>query len=800
MKTSLTWLGKYVDIAWDAAELAERLTLAGLEVEGIETFGKLPETVVAGEILSRSPHPGADKLSVCTVSTGSGDALQIVCGAANCDPGKKVPVALVGTDFGGGFKIKKAKLRGVESHGMMCSARELGLGQGHEGLLELPADCVPGTRMDEVFAADEVIDWEITPNRPDWASHYGIAREVAAVADSVATLKLPAAELPAPAGGQQVSGLAAVDVLAPDLCPRYTARVVRNVKIGPSPEWMQRALEAVGLRPINNVVDITNYVLMEIGQPLHAFDYDKLAGHKIVVRRANVGETLVTLDGSECELDSENLVIADAERGVALAGVMGGGNSEISESTTSVLVESAAFNASSVRRTARQHGFHTDSSYRFERGIDIAMVDWASRRACALMCEHAGGEMVPGVIDVYAAPYRPHEVSCRVARVNQLLGTDLDGGGIASLLARLGLDVKDCGSRAVTVAIPSHRLDLHREVDLIEEVARLHGLNNLPQVPTAAIVGGPRSSDAYYEIERARNERLGLGLSEAMNYSLLGVEDATAGTGVGEGELVAIRNPISLENSVMRPSVLPGLLKTVANNVAQHVGNLAMFEIARVVVNRPGTEEERYQAGIVLCGLRNPELYGAERQAVVDFFDLKGLLESWFESRGVAVRTSSSSHPAFAAGRCAAMEAAGRKIATLGEVGPALVKGMRLSHPLYMALVELDALTALGRRAAAFQPLPQFPATARDISLVAPTSLSNGEIVETILALDAPLLESVQLFDVYEDETAVGTGKRSLAYSLTYRDHGKTLTDGKANKAHDRLKGQLAAKLPVEYR
>ncbi len=800
MKTSLNWLRNYIDLSWTPAELAERLTLAGLEVEGVETTGGIPAGVVVAEILSRAKHPNADKLSVCQVSTGAGEPLQIVCGAPNCDAGAKVPLATVGTALGPDFVIKPAKLRGVESQGMLCSAKELGLGADHGGLLHLPAETALGRPLAELYPADTVIDWEITPNRPDWASHLGIAREIAAVADRAADWRLPAIPAVAVATGQRAADLAAVEVRAADLCPRYTARLIRGVKIGPSPAWLQDALRSVGLRPINNVVDITNYVMMECGQPLHAFDFAKLGGGRIVVRRAAAGEKLTTLDGTVCELTTDNLLIADAERGVALAGVMGGQNSEIGDDTTTVLLESAAFQPSNIRRTAKTLGFHTDSSYRFERGVGLEMVDFASRRAAALICECAGGELLDGVIDAYPRPYRPHRVACRVARVNQLLGTALDGAAIAALLARLGLAVVAADAVEVAVEVPSFRLDLEREVDLIEEVARMHGLDQLPARPTLAKVGGPRSADAYYPIEAARAQLLGLGLSEAMNYTLLNVKDATTGTGVEAGELLCLANPISAENCCLRPSLLPGLLRTVGNNLAHQVADLAMFEIGRVIVNRADQPEERYQVGIVLTGRRHPERFGAEKAAAVDFYDLKGLLEGWLAARGVAADCVPSEHPAFKSGTAAALVAGETELAVFGEVDATLTKGLRLAHPLYLALVELERLHAVDTLPVKFTPLPQFPSTSRDISLVAPRSIASAAIVAAIRSFDCPLLERVELFDLYDDEAVLGQGNRSLAYSLTYRDSKQTLTDDRATAAHERLKTQLAAKLPISYR
>lgn len=800
MKTSLKWLANYVDIPWDASELAERLTMAGLEVEGVAVTGAVPDGVVVGEIIERTAHPNADKLSVCRVSLGSGAPLQIVCGAPNCDPGVKAPVAPAGTVLGGDFRIRKAKLRGVESNGMLCAPDELGLGDDHSGIMELPAEAVPGRPLSEYVRQDTVIDWEVTPNRPDWLSHLGIAREIAALSGGQEHLRLPRFVL-RDASGPSVETLAAVQVDAPDLCPRYTVRVIRGVSIGPSPAWLRSALESVGIRPINNVVDITNFVMMECGQPLHAFDYDRIARHTITVRRAAEGEQLVTLDGQTHELTVENLLIADASGGIALAGVMGGRNSEISGDTVTVLLESAAFHAGNIRATAKKLGLHTESSHRFERGVSLDGVEFASARAAALMCELAGGEVVEGHIDAYPAPYKPPSVTCRVQRAAALLGVALTSNDVAGSLERLGLGIVGQTEQAVTAAIPSFRLDLEREADLIEEVVRMFGLSNLPAVPAPAQVGGSIRNDAYVGLQEVRDEMLGLGLSEAINYSLLSREGATAGTGFAATQLVGLANPISMENAWIRPSLLPGLIQTAAHNVAHNTNDLAMFEIGRVVASAPPLPEERMQLGILLSGKRHPERFGRELEMLYDFADLKGLLAGWLESRRIVdVGCLPARHPGFRDGAAATLEKDGTTLAVFGEVAPGLTDGIRLHNPLYMALVELDTVFETVTPPRILQPLPQFPATARDISLVAPRHVSNGDVIAVIRDAGCEWLEDVRLFDVYEDDASLGRENRSLAYSLTYRDCRRTLTDDDANRAHEAVKAFVAKKLPVEFR
>lgn len=799
MKTSTQWLSKYIDIPWSPAELAERLTMAGLEVEGIERVGEIPAGVVVGEILDRQPHPDADKLSVCTVNIGAEAPLQVVCGAPNCDAGKRVPCAQIGTVLGADFKIKKSKIRGVESFGMLCAADELGLSKDHSGLLELPADAPVGIPVGEVLGSDTVIDWEITPNRPDWLSHIGIAREIAAVAGTHDQLRLPAVAL-AESKTVKASDLTSVEVLDPDLCPRYIARVIRNVKIGPSPEWMQQALRAVGLRPINNVVDVTNYVMLECGQPLHAFDYEFLAEHRIVVRRAKPGEVIVTLDETKLELTADNLLICDAERGVALAGIMGGLNSEIRDTTTTVLLESAVFHSSNIRASSRNLGIATDSSHRFERGVGLDMCEFASRRAAALIAELGGGELAAGAVDAYARPYTPHTVTARFARINSLIGVEIPPATVRELLRNLGLTISAMTETEIAVSVPSFRHDLEREADLIEEVARLYGLDRIPAAQSAARTGGPRKADAFYVLEESRAQLRGLGLHETMTYSFVNPEAAVRATGFTAEQIIRPVNPISIELGAMRPCLVPGLMQSTAHNIAHNLHDLAIFEQGRVLVNAPGFPEERTQIGIVITGRAHPERFGDEKTRAVDFYDLKGILEGWFDSRRQSAVCVPADHSSLLPGNAAAFLLDGEQVAVFGQASAALTADMRLRHPVFLALIELDRVLAHAAKPRRYEPLPQFPATARDIALLADSSLANQAVIDAVATLGIPLIENVELFDIYEDEQTLGKGKKSVAYTITYRDPKSTLTDEKVNRLHEKVRRHLVETLGVELR
>jgi len=796
MKTSLKWLRDYADIPEKAKDLAAKLTAVGLEVEGIETSGAIPAGVVTAKILSRKKHENSDHLNICDVTTGTGDPLQIVCGAPNCDAGNIVPLAKIGTDFGDGFVIKESKLRGVESNGMMCSARELGIGADHSGLLILPENTPLGIPLTDLYASDTVIDWEVTPNRPDWLSHIGIARE----AVGAANLHLPKENITIKPNSN-VHQMAKVTVHAPDLCPRYIARVFENVKIGPSPTWMVQRLEAVGLRSINNVVDITNFIMLEFGQPLHAFDLRHLAGAEINVRRAKDGEELITLDDTKLKLTSDNLLIADQEKGVALAGIMGGQNSMITDDTTTVLLEAASFDRSNIRISSRNLNKKTDSSYCYERGVSPEMTGLASARAATLLCELAGAQQLDGVIDCYEKPWQPEEISCRVQRVNDLLGITLSEDEIVECFVHRGIDIVSKTADKIVVHTPYWRFDLHAEHDLIEEVAQMRGLDSIPEAPIMSKLGGPMREDTLYPIEQVRSELLGLGFDEMMNYSMWSQKACLQGTTLTKDQLVKVDNPISSDTACMRPTLLPGVLQVINYNVSRNQHDLAVFEIGKVFCKADEKFIESTQVALAMTGKRNPEMYGAEREAEVDFYSMKGCLESWIETRALkGCSIKALEHPAFKHGSAAAVVQKGKNIIVFGEAAPELVKGIRLRAPLFFAMADLKDILNAKSNAKKYDVLPQFPGTSCDITLVAPKKLCHQDVVNAVKSMNLPMFKNIELFDIYEDSKALGEGMRSMSYSVNFVNPERTMTDDEANELQAKIRKGLAKKLNVELR
>ncbi|MGE4564765.1 MAG: phenylalanine--tRNA ligase subunit beta, partial [Victivallaceae bacterium] len=551
MNISRNWLSQYVELNCDLATLCDRLTMAGIEVEAIENSCSVPKGVVVGKILERAPHANSDHLSVCKVFDGK-EELQIVCGAPNCDAGKTVPLATLGTVFKtaeGEFAIKKSKIRGVESFGMLCSGKELGISDDDSGLLILDDALKAGTPLEEIFPGDSMLELEVTPNRPDWLSHWGVARDVSCLLGTEA--KLPALEPlkldPAPAG--------LVTVEDNVTCPRYIGRVIRGVTVGESPDWLKERLISVGLRPINNVVDVTNFILMELGQPLHAFDLDLLAGKRVVVRRARRGESIVTLDGKKVELSEKNLVIADTGKPMALAGVMGGESSGVTAKTVDILLESAIFDAANIRATSRELGITSDSSYRYERGVDYEMADYASDRAAALIAALTGAKSVSAKVDVTPGKPACKVIHCRFDRIRSLVGVEIDNAAIIDIFRKLRLEVAKVTEESCEVTAPLFRLDLEREADLGEEVARINGLDKVPVRPVTGKAVSSISEDAYVKIQQMRDELIGFGLFECMHYSMVSEKSALADTRFAASDLVVIDNPLSLELAVMRPSL-----------------------------------------------------------------------------------------------------------------------------------------------------------------------------------------------------------------------------------------------------
>jgi phenylalanyl-tRNA synthetase beta chain len=763
MRFTYNWLKQYVDVDWSPAELADKLTFAGIEVEDMAIVGGgVLQQVVVCQILSSDKHPNADKLSVCRVNDGHTER-QIVCGAKNYKVGDKVPLALPGVTIANGMTIKEAKLRGVESQGMMCSAEELGLPKGEDGLLILPDDTPIGMKVsDALGGTDTVFDIEVTPNRPDWLSVIGIAREISALTGN--PVKRP--DVVVHESGQSVEKLTSVTIEAPDLCPRYTARVIRGVKIGPSPAWLKQLLEKVGLRPVNNVVDVTNYVLLECGHPLHAFDYNRLAEHRIVVRRAAKGEKFLAIDGTELELTDEMLVIADANRVVALAGIMGGKDSEIHDGTTDVLLESAWFLPANVRKTSKQCGLSSDSSYRFERGADIDGVIWASNRAAQLIQQLAGGQVATGIIDSLAKPIEKRRVRCRYAQVNRLLGVDVPPETVKKILTGLGLSLVGSAGASpshdlVEVEVPTYRVDLEREVDLIEEVCRIYGVEKIPAKRQPAVAAVSEFDVKWDALAKVRRVLTALGFHEAQNQTL-----------VGGGEL-KLQNPLSADQQAIRAKLEPGLLANLRTNVSRHQYDVKLFEIGRVFA---ADGKESLHLALAVTGRRQPDSWATgAREAKLDYYDVKGALEEVGNALGVPIT------------------------AEIRQISPIQAKKLDLRDAVYVAELELEPLLAAQTHEKTSRDLPKFPAVVRDMALVVNDTVSHAEIMAAIEMGRNKVLERVELFDIYLGGS-IPTGKKSMAYSLTFRAADRTLTDAEVNGAHEQLKRSLVQTLKCEIR
>jgi len=814
MKVTLNWLKQYVDFNWSPEELTERLTMLGLEVEGVQKIAAAFDGIVVAQVITRDKHPNADKLSVCRVNDGAGER-QIVCGAQNFKAGDKVLLILPGASLpmkAGDkepFTIKVGKIRGVESHGMMCSHEELGLDPeaiGHkkeDGLLILREDAKVGQPFAEYLGhsgSDVVYDLEVTPNRPDLNSVIGIAREIAAVTGNA--LKIP--EIKIQSAGGKAESLVGVRIEDAELCPRYTARVIRGVKVRASPDWLKSTLEKVGIRSISNVVDVTNYVMLEIGQPLHAFDYHLIAKGAdgqptIVVRRAAAGEKFKTLDNQERTLTNEMLLIADEQKGIALAGVMGGANTEIYNSTVDVLIESAYFAPVNIRRTSKLLGLRSESSYRFERGADVGICDWASQRAAQLILETAGGQLAEGVVDVQPKAKEQKEITLHFAKSKDLLGIGISHAEQIGFLTKLGLSIAKQEPGECTFSIPSWRVDLKREVDLIEEVGRLFGIEKIPSTPPRGALGANAFDSVYDQIGEARRILTGLGLNEAQGQTLIAKSEVRSAK---DEEIVALANPLSSDMDVLRPSLLPGLIHSLRHNVSRKNYDVALFEIGRVFANANGQIKENRSIAIGLTGQRALSFWsGNERDAKFDAYDLKGLVEEFIEQfglRGVVFGKRAENTALFL--ESAAVTLGGKlPLGELGQLLPTLAKKYDLRDAVFLAEFNLDLLLSKRNPAKSFKALPQFPSSRRDVAMLVPETVTHEAVLQTVKQAKAANLETVELFDVFRGK-GIPEGQKSLAYAFTYRAADKTLTDADVNAAHEKVLEALKTQLKVELR
>lgn len=794
MKVSFNWLADHLDLSsHSTAQLSDLLTFAGIEVEGITERGVRSDFLIVGKVISFVPHPNADRLRLCQVEDGSGKPRQIVCGAKNFAEGDKVPVALPGAVLPGGFQIKESELRGSLSQGMMCAGREIGFSDDADGLMILPTDAPVGTPIHEYLEVDTMLEVEVTPNRPDLLSHLGMARELAALAR--VTLKGHGDYTASSVKTQAASG---AEIRLEDTagCPFYTARCIRGVKVAPSPAWLVRKLESVGLRPINNIVDITNYVLMEMGQPLHAFDAAKLDGG-IVVRAASEGEAFLALDGKECSLTTADLVIADQKKPVALAGVMGGALSGVTDETMDILLEAAWFQPSRVRHTSRRLAMMSDSSYRFERGVDPAQTNGASELAVRLILELAGGTADDVLLTAGAAPVLTSQVTLDLPRAQRLLGTPVSEAEVTDILTRLNL--KPGGG--LTFAIPGYRQDLQRPVDLVEEIARVYGIANIPATTDGQFVPAS-AADAIYDFKMTLRQRLvGLGLFEAQTIKLISTEQVSDALGTTPQLLpvLPLRNPLSDDHTTMRPSLLPGLLGVAERNIRMGTNGLRFFETGTVFARTPdGKAIEKDAIALLLAGPVSPTAWNRQTPAVADVSELRAVLDALCPGLSVRLKPVSNARLLVAA----QIIVNGKPVGLCGQLHPARVRALDSRHPVYAAEIDTALLLKATTREVKFDELPRFPAISRDVALEAPADLANGKVEDFFATRKEPLLTGTALFDVFTDPTGqkLPAGKKSLAYTLTYRDSGKTLSTAEVDTAHAKVVAELQKALPVTVR
>ncbi len=798
MRLPLEWLREYVDFQDSAEGLAARLTFSGIEVEGIETIGSSYDGIIVGEVRAVDRHPNADRLTVCRVFDGAQE-LQVVCGAPNVRAGGRYPLARVGVKLANGTVIKPAKLRGVESSGMLCAEDELGISNRHEGVLELAGAPAAGAPLADILGAPEtVLDLEITPNRPDCLCILGVAREVAALYG--VPLRRP--EIKLIEGGEPVAEQASVEVREAALCPRYTARVIAGLRVAPSPLAMQRRLTHAGVRPINNLVDVTNYVMLECGHPLHAFDHARLVGRQIVVRRAADGERMATLDGAERALTSSMLLICDARRPVAVAGVMGGAGSEIGDGTTMVLLEAAAFQPSGVRATSRTLGLTTESSYRFARGVDPAGVEWASRRAAALLAELGGGTVARGVIDRYPEPVTERAVACRPGIFERVLGMPCEPGEVRRTLASIGLKTLEQPDGGWAVTVPTFRGDLRREEDLVEEYVRLSGLDRIPvAAPRARLVPGASDRRAQ-AVELVRRRLAGLGLNEFLHYSLTSPALMDRFDPGDATRRIRMPHPLSEEQSVLRTALIPQVMESLGRNRAHQVGEAAAFEIGRVFWQEAGAHRETTRLAIGLMGpAGRGDLEKRAAQTRQETFRwAKGVLADVLRGSGVgAWSLADDAYPAFAPGQGFQLTLRGAPAGRVGLLRADLAAHWRIYEPVALAEIELDPLLADIFRVPQPRPPPVVPSSARDVAFLTDETTRHEDVLAVIRRAAPPELEDARLFDVYQGR-GIGAGRKSLAYSLTYRAAGRTLTDEDVNAYHQAIVAALVNELRVEIR
>ena len=806
MKVSLNWLRKYVDVDLNIDDLADALTMVGLEVEAFSNRYDYLNSVVIGRIVEISPHPNADKLKLCFVDVGS-NTIPAVCGAPNVKKDMLAPCALPGTCLPKGTILEKSVIHGEVSQGMLCSEIELGLGDNSDGIMELDRNLSVGDPLNQALGlSDFTIEIDLTPNRPDCLSIIGTAREIAGIQKT--KVKYP--EIRLPESFDDITNFTSVRIMDPDLCPRYAASLVFDVTVGESPFWLQDRLISVGLKPINNIVDITNFVMMETGQPLHAFDFDRLAENRIVVRTAKKSETLTTLDGKERQLDPEMLMICDGEKPVAIGGVMGGLDSEIEDSTTRILLESAYFDPVSIRKTSKKTGLNTDASHRFERGVDPGGTITALNRATQLIAEISGGKLIKGVIDEYPNPIPDRIIHLSVKALNRMLGTSLDAIEIVNYLKSIEFGVEIIDDDKLQVAPPSCRVDISRFEDIAEEIARLYGYNNI-ETSYPLIPADHRQPSRKIDVrDRIKSLMIGLGFAEAINYSFiskLSCDRLELEPDDSRRLMVDILNPLSEDLSVMRTSLIPGLLETMHYNISVQNRNLKLFEIGNVFYNTGQEDSQPDEVEMLSClwtGARVDSVWFS-KEIKCDFYDLKGVVEELLMNMGIVNTTFTSMPPESCfytkPGYSAQIFVENDLIGLVGEIHPKVLNNYDLKQSAFIFELNFDQLTTLMPDTKSAQPIPKFPATSRDITLIINKNIEAFKILKSVEILDEELVENIHLFDVFEGDP-IPAGKKSISVRITYRSSNETLEDDKVNHIHKNITGRLIeefdATLPAE--
>lgn len=783
MKAPLRWLKEFIDITQTPNQIGKILTSLGLEVDGIDRLQPGFSHVVIAKVLSTEPHPNADKLCIAQVSDGT-ETVQVVCGAPNCRPGIKTAFAKIGGEIGVGdakFKIKRAKIRGVESFGMLCSGKELGISNEEEGILEFPDVAKEGTELDDLYS-DTIFEIGLTPNLSHCMSILGIARELKAALN----LKLLPKEIQITETGSPFK--TTIEVIDKEGCPRYSARVVEGIKVGPSPDWLKQRLESVGIRPINNVVDVTNLVMMETGQPLHAFDLDKIKDNKIIVRSAQAGEKIVTLDGKERTLEAGMLLIADPKGPLAVAGVMGGQDSEVTDTTTRILIESAYFDPASIRKTAKKLGLSSDASKRFERGANPNQTVLSLDEASHMITQIAGGSIQSGKADIKAKNFDPKVIKCRLKRVNAILGTHISANEVENIFHRLGFETEWDGSDTFLVKVPTFRVDVLEEIDLIEEVARLYGYDNIEREPSR-FEGSKMPHSPFFVFENeVRKKLIGEGLQEFITCDLIGPTalKVVQGNEDLKPNTIKVLNPVSVEQSFLRTSLMPGLLQVVKHNYDRESQEIAGFEVGRIHTRVGDKFEEETVVGIILSGNSNPTSYEPKPQEF-DFRDLKGILENFLELLGVQ-KTSfrPSTNPALHPGRQAAIYVGGLEIGMFGEVHPQVARRLDVDARVLYGELNLADLMKVRLKDIKMKELSVFPASERDWTLTILEKASVQQVIDAIKSVPSNLLEAVYLSDMYRS-SSLGADKKNATFHFVYRDAKGTIEQETVDKEHERI-------------